>query len=72
MMRINDVTFAEGLRCNVKTGVNTTLNAVLELYAGKLARTVARGPRFQEGTWLPSWSRYQPESPINRPILTSG
>jgi hypothetical protein len=38
--------------------VNTTLNAVLELYAGKLARTVLRGPRFREGTWLPSlvWS----------------
>jgi hypothetical protein len=54
MRRINDVTFAKGLRCNGKTGVNTTLNAVLELYAGKLARTVPRGPRFREGTWLPS------------------
>ena len=36
MRRINDVTFAKGLRCNGKTGVNTTLNAVLELYAGNL------------------------------------
>src|SRR5260370_42462313 len=50
----DDVTFAKGLRCNGKTGVNTTLKAVLELYAGKLARTVTRGPRFREGTWLPS------------------
>lgn len=57
MRRINDVTFAKGLRCNGKTGVNTTLNAVLELYAGKLARTVPRGPRFREGTWLPSLER---------------
>jgi len=39
MRRINDVMFAKGLRCNGKTGVNTALNAVLELYAGKLART---------------------------------
>ncbi|WP_211709256.1 hypothetical protein, partial [Paraburkholderia aspalathi] len=37
-----------------KTGVSMTLNAVLELYAGKLARTVLRGPRFQEGVRLPS------------------
>ena len=29
MMRINDVTFAKGLRRNGKTGVNTTLNTVL-------------------------------------------
>ena len=29
------MTFAKGLRCNGKAGVNTTLNAVLELYAGK-------------------------------------
>jgi hypothetical protein len=28
------------------TGVGVTFNAVLELYAGKLARTVLRGPRF--------------------------
>jgi hypothetical protein len=53
----DDVTFAKGLRCNGKTGVNTTLNAVLELYAGKLSRTVPRGPRFREGTWLPSLQR---------------
>jgi hypothetical protein len=33
MRRINDVTFAKGLRCNGKTGVDTALNAVLELYA---------------------------------------
>ena len=56
MRRINNVTFAKGLRCNGKAGVNTTLNAVLELYAGKLARTVPRGPRFREGTRLPSQS----------------
>ena len=46
MRRIDDVTFAKGLRCNGKTGVSMALNAVLELYAGKLARTVLRGPRF--------------------------
>lgn len=46
MRRIDDVTFAKGLRCNGKTGVSVALNAVLELYAGKLARTVLRGPRF--------------------------
>ena len=39
MRRINDVTFAKGLRCNSKAGVSKALNAVLELYAGKLART---------------------------------
>jgi hypothetical protein len=32
----NDVTFANGLRCNGKTGVSTALNALLELYAGNL------------------------------------
>jgi hypothetical protein len=36
------------------TGVSMTFNAVLELYAGKLARTVLRGPRFREETWLPN------------------
>ncbi|AUT75605.1 hypothetical protein C2L64_45420 [Paraburkholderia hospita] len=30
------------------------LRAVLEPYAGKLARTVPRGPSFREGTRLPS------------------
>ena len=48
------MTACEGLaRCG-ETGVSTTLNAVRELYAGKLARTVPRGPRFREGTRLPS------------------
>ena len=42
------MTFAKGLLCNGKTGVSTALNAVLELYAGKLARTVLRGPRCRE------------------------
>jgi hypothetical protein len=37
------------------TGVSMTFNAVLELYAGKLARTVPRGPRFREETWLPNY-----------------
>ena len=37
------------------TGVSVTFNAVLELYAGKLARTVLRGPRFREETWLPNY-----------------
>ena len=54
MRRINDVTFAKGLRCNGKTGVDTTLSAVLELYAGKLARTVLRGPRCREAVGLPT------------------
>jgi hypothetical protein len=54
MRRINDVTFAKGLRCNGKTGVDTALNAVLELYAGKLARTVLRGPRCREVVGLPT------------------
>jgi hypothetical protein len=30
------------------------LNAVREPYAGKVARTVLRGPRFREGARLPS------------------
>lgn len=46
MRRINNVTFVKGLLSIGKTGVSTALNAVLELYAGKLARTVLRGPRF--------------------------
>jgi len=54
MRRINDVMFAKGLRCNGKTGVDTTLSAVLELYAGKLARTVLRGPRCREAVGLPT------------------
>ena len=37
------------------TGVSVTFNAVLELYAGKLARTVLRGPCFREETWLPNY-----------------
>jgi IS30 family transposase len=37
------------------TGLSMMFNAVLELYAGKLARTVLRGPRFREETWLPNW-----------------
>ena len=44
----------EGLVQYDKTGVSTALNAVLELYAGKLARTVLRGPRFREEMRLPS------------------
>ena len=55
MRRINDVTFAKGLHCNGKTGVNTVLNAVLELYAGKLARTVLRRPRCRKVVGLPTW-----------------
>ena len=43
MRRINNVVFAKGLRCKGKTDVSTALNAVLKLYAGKLARTVLRG-----------------------------
>ncbi len=54
MRQINDVTFAKGLRCNGKTGVDTALSAVLELYAGKLARTVLRGPRCREVVGLPT------------------
>jgi hypothetical protein len=54
MRRINNVTFAKGLRCNGKTGVNTALNAVLELYVGKLARTVLRGLRYREAVGLPT------------------
>ena len=37
-----------------ETGVSTTLNAVLELYAGKLARTVLRGPRYRKAVGLPN------------------
>ncbi|AMM18486.1 hypothetical protein AX768_29970 (plasmid) [Burkholderia sp. PAMC 28687] len=36
------------------TGINAMFNAVREPCAGKLARTVLRGLRFREGTWLPS------------------
>jgi hypothetical protein len=39
------------------TGISEMLLAVLEPYAGKLARTVLRGPRFREETWLPSNQR---------------
>jgi hypothetical protein len=35
------------------SGVSEMLLAVLEPYAGKLARTVLRGPRFRKGAWLP-------------------
>jgi hypothetical protein len=42
------------LRCNGRTGVDTALSAVLELYAGKLARTVLRGPRCREVAGLPT------------------
>jgi len=48
------VTFAKGLLCNGKTGVSTALNAVLELYAGKLARTVLRGLRCRKAVELPN------------------
>jgi transposase len=36
----------EGLALQWQDRVSTALNAVLELYAGKLSRTVLRGPRF--------------------------
>jgi len=49
-----------------KTGVSTALNAVLELYAGKLARTVLRGPRFREEMRLPS-ARASRRRPCSRP-----
>jgi hypothetical protein len=42
----------EGRKKASATGVGVTFHAVLELYAGKLARTVLRGPRFREETWL--------------------
>jgi hypothetical protein len=54
MTRINDVTFAKGLRCNGKTGVNKTLMLCASRVRGKLACTVLRGPRFREEPWLPS------------------
>ena len=44
----------EGLAGSCETGVSTTLNAVRELYAGKLARTVLRGPYVREDMGLPS------------------
>ena len=37
-----------------ETGVSATLNAVLERSAVKVACCVLRGPRFREGTGLPS------------------
>lgn len=44
----------EGLVRSGKTGVSTALNAVRERSAVKVACSVLRGPRFREGTWLPS------------------
>jgi hypothetical protein len=44
----------EGCGCTDATGIAEMLHAVREPYAGKLACTVLRGPRFREGTWLPS------------------
>ncbi len=48
------MTACEGLACCGETGVSTTLNAVRELYAGKLARAVLRGLCVREGMGLPS------------------
>ncbi len=45
---------SEGCVAAGTTGISEMLLAVLEPYAGKLARTVLRGPRFRKGTWLPS------------------
>ena len=41
------------------TGVGVTFNAVLELYAGKLARTVLRGPLFRKEEGLPYFPYFQ-------------
>ena len=43
----------EGRMMAGMTGVSMTFNAVLELYAGKLARTVLRGPLIREDRGLP-------------------
>ncbi|MFL9967080.1 hypothetical protein PQR02_40400, partial [Paraburkholderia sediminicola] len=48
------MTFAKVVGAQTATGIDMMLNAVREPYAGKLARTVLRGPRFREGARLPS------------------
>jgi hypothetical protein len=48
------VTFAKVVCAQTATGIDMMLNAVREPYAGKLARTVLRGPRFREGARLPT------------------
>ena len=54
MKRINNMIACEGLvRCG-ETGVSTTLNAVRERSAVKVARSVLRGPYAREGMGLPS------------------
>jgi len=54
MRRINNMIACEGLvRCG-GTGVSTTLNAVRERSAVKVARSVLRGPYVREGVGLPS------------------
>jgi len=54
MRRINNMIACEGLvRCG-ETGVSTTLNAVRERSAVKVARSVLRGPYAREGMGLPS------------------
>lgn len=45
---------SEGCVCTDATGIAVMLHAVREPYAGKLACTVLRGPRFWKGTRLPS------------------
>ena len=45
---------SEGCVAAGTTGISEMFLAVLEPYAGKLARTVLRGPRFRKGAWLPS------------------
>jgi hypothetical protein len=57
MRRINNMIACEGLvRCG-ETGVSTTLNAVRERSAVKVARSVLRGPYAREGMGLPSVRR---------------
>ncbi len=54
-----------------KAGVSTTLNAVRERSAVKVARSVLRGPRFREETRLPSRtgpSGYQTPDPADAGI----
>ena len=45
---------SEGCVAAGTTGISEMFLAVLEPYAGKLARTVLRGPRFRKGMRLPS------------------
>jgi hypothetical protein len=57
MRRINNMIACEGLvRCG-ETGVSTTLNAVRERSAVKVARSVLRGPYAREGMGLPFYEQ---------------